>query len=70
MLLTSSLINPLAPVDEFRDLDIELVLENNDKYISDHNWTRNFGNPIAIVGTAIPISTPLYKNEKSGHPPA
>ncbi len=33
VLLTSSLVNPLAPVDKFSDLDIELVFENNGKYI-------------------------------------
>ncbi|OBW41013.1 Streptomycin adenylyltransferase [Chryseobacterium sp. MOF25P] len=27
VLLTSSLVNPLAPVDEFSDLDIELIFE-------------------------------------------
>jgi len=49
VLLTSSLVNPLAPVDELSDLDIELVFGNNAKYISDNNWTRNFGNPIAMI---------------------
>ncbi len=29
VLLTSSLVNPLAPVDDFSDLDIELIFENN-----------------------------------------
>ena len=29
VLLTSSLVNPSAPVDEFSDLDIELIFENN-----------------------------------------
>src|SRR5690606_26038974 len=29
VLLTSSLVNPLASVDEFSDLDIELVFEDN-----------------------------------------
>src|SRR5690606_22944810 len=49
VLLTSSLVNPLAPVDDFSDLDIELIFENNAKYISDNTWTENFGNPIAMV---------------------
>lgn len=49
VLLTSSLVNPLAPVDEFSDLDIELIFENNTKYISDNNWTYHFGNPIAMI---------------------
>lgn len=40
VLLTSSLANPLAPVDEFSDLDIELIFENNTQYISDKNWTH------------------------------
>jgi len=49
VLLTSSLVNPLAPVDEFSDLDIELIFENNANYISDSNWTHYFGNPIAML---------------------
>jgi len=49
VLLTSSLVNPLAPVDEFSDLDIELVFENNDKYISDNNWIHNFGKPVTMI---------------------
>lgn len=49
VLLTSSLVNPLAPVDEFSDLDIELIFENNTQYISDNNWTHHFGNPIAMI---------------------
>ena len=49
VLLTSSLVNPLAPVDEFSDLDIELVFENNANYISDNTWAKNFGNPIAMI---------------------
>lgn len=49
VLLTSSLVNPLAPVDEFSDLDIELVFENNIRYIFDNSWTHTFGNPIAMV---------------------
>lgn len=48
-LLTSSLVNPLAPVDEFSDLDIELIFENNRNYISDKSWTHRFGNPIAML---------------------
>lgn len=49
VLLTSSLVNPLAPVDEFSDLDIELIFENNIQYISDKNWVHHFGNPIAMI---------------------
>jgi len=49
VLLTSSLVNPLASVDEFSDLDIELVFEDNTKYISDNNWISNFGIPIAMI---------------------
>jgi aminoglycoside 6-adenylyltransferase len=49
VLLTSSLVNPLAPVDEFSDLDIELIFENNTQYISDKNWMHHFGNPIAMI---------------------
>lgn len=49
LLLTSSLANPLAPVDQFSDLDIEFVFEKNTGYISDKSWTLSFGNPIAMI---------------------
>ncbi|WP_300669140.1 AadS family aminoglycoside 6-adenylyltransferase [Soonwooa sp.] len=49
VLLTSSLVNPLAPVDDLSDLDIELVFKNNEKYIKDNLWLNNFGNPIAMI---------------------
>jgi len=49
VLLTSSLVNPLAPVDEFSDLDIELVFDDNTKYISSNDWVHHFGNPIAMI---------------------
>lgn len=49
VLLTSSLVNPLAPVDDLSDLDIELVFDNNKKYISDKSWINNFGTPIAMI---------------------
>lgn len=49
VLLTSSLVNPLAPVDEWSDLDIELVFGNNARYIADNSWTHTFGAPIAMI---------------------
>ncbi|MFA4868870.1 MAG: AadS family aminoglycoside 6-adenylyltransferase [Pedobacter sp.] len=49
VLLTSSLVNPLAPIDEYSDLDIELVFEDNAKYISSKDWIHLFGNPIAMI---------------------
>ncbi len=49
VLLTSSLVNPLAPVDDLSDLDIELIFQDNSKYVLDNNWVRNFGNPIAMI---------------------
>ncbi len=49
VLLTSSLVNPLALVDDLSDLDVELVLEDNSGYISDNSWVRRFGNPIALM---------------------
>ncbi|SEG65754.1 aminoglycoside 6-adenylyltransferase [Sphingobacterium lactis] len=42
-LLTSSLVNPLAPVDDFSDLDIELVFSDVDKYMRDSSWLDAFG---------------------------
>lgn len=49
VLLTSSLVNPLASIDEFSDLDIELVFDDNTKYISSNDWVHHFGNPIAMI---------------------
>lgn len=49
LLLTSSLANPLANVDEYSDLDLELIFENNVRYISDKDWMLNFGKPIAMI---------------------
>ena len=49
VLLTSSPVNPLAEVDEFSDLDIELIFTNNTNYILDKSWILNFGNPISII---------------------
>lgn len=49
VLLTSSLVNPLAPVDKYSDLDIELVFEYNAKYVQDNSWLKLFGRPIAMV---------------------
>ena len=49
VLLTSSLVNPLAPVDDLSDLDIELVFENNEKYVENNLWLNNFGTPIAMI---------------------
>ncbi|SEO94440.1 aminoglycoside 6-adenylyltransferase [Flavobacterium sp. CF108] len=49
VLLTSSLVNPLAPVDDFSDLDIEFVFANNSDYISSNSWIHIFGNPIAMI---------------------
>ncbi len=49
VLLTSSLVNPLAPIDDLSDLDIEIVFEDNTNYISDKSWINYFGNPIAMV---------------------
>lgn len=49
VLLTSSLVNPLAPVDSFSDLDIELVFEDSQAYVLDKQWVYHFGEPIAAV---------------------
>ncbi|MDR2230397.1 MAG: AadS family aminoglycoside 6-adenylyltransferase [Flavobacteriaceae bacterium] len=49
VILTSSLVNPLAPVDDFSDLDVELIFEDNQTYISDHKWLNLFGQPISMI---------------------
>ena len=49
VLLTSSLVNPYAPVDDFSDLDVELVFENRASYESENEWIRLFGEPISMI---------------------
>jgi len=49
VLLTSSLVNPYAPVDDFSDLDIELVFENMKDYETDRRWIGLFGEPISML---------------------
>ncbi|MEY8761792.1 AadS family aminoglycoside 6-adenylyltransferase [Chryseobacterium tongliaoense] len=49
VLLTSSLVNPHAPVDDLSDLDIELVFENMKAYEEDKKWLELFGNPISMI---------------------
>ncbi|WP_431611960.1 AadS family aminoglycoside 6-adenylyltransferase [Chryseobacterium sp. 'Rf worker isolate 10'] len=49
VLLTSSLVNPYAPVDDFSDLDIELVFENRALYESGNEWIYLFGDPISMI---------------------
>lgn len=49
VLLTSSLVNPYAPVDDFSDLDIELVFENMKEYEADKKWIELFGKPISMI---------------------
>jgi len=49
VLLTSSLVNPLAPVDDLSDLDIELVFNDNANYITDNSWIHHFGYAIAMI---------------------
>lgn len=49
VLLTSSLVNPLAPVDELSDLDLELIFDSNTYYINNKDWISYFGKPIAMI---------------------
>ncbi|WET48863.1 AadS family aminoglycoside 6-adenylyltransferase [Chryseobacterium indologenes] len=49
VLLTSSLVNPYAPVDRFSDLDIELVFKNRKTYGDTNEWIGLFGVPISMV---------------------
>lgn len=42
-LITSSLVNPLAPVDDFSDLDIELVFQETEYYSENKEWINQFG---------------------------
>lgn len=49
MLLTSSLVNPVAPVDEYSDLDVEFVVKDLHAFLKDDSWLANFGNIIAVI---------------------
>lgn len=49
VLLTSSLVNPYAPVDRFSDLDIELVVDDLPLFLADPTWIESFGGIIAMV---------------------
>lgn len=49
VLLTSSLASAIAPVDEFSDLDIELVFDDIGPYQFSSKWVWDFGKPIAMV---------------------
>lgn len=49
VLLTSSLVNPYAPVDNFSDLDVELVFDSRQAYEDNNEWIRLFGEPISMV---------------------
>ncbi|WP_284462929.1 AadS family aminoglycoside 6-adenylyltransferase [Chryseobacterium sp.] len=49
VLLTSSLVNPYAPVDNFSDLDVELVFESRSAYEVNNEWIRLFGEPISMI---------------------
>lgn len=49
VLLTSSLVNPYAPVDDLSDLDIELVFNDMKVYQSDKTWINTFGKPISMI---------------------
>lgn len=49
VLLTSSLVNPYAPVDDFSDLDVELVFDNRKPYEANREWICLFGEPISMI---------------------
>lgn len=54
MLLTSSLVNPVAPVDELSDLDIEFVVKDLPSFLKDDSWLANFGPIIAVIVASMP----------------
>ena len=52
-LLTSSLVNPLAPVDDFSDLDIELVFLDPTPYLESKDWINLFGDALNVYEEGI-----------------
>ncbi|MGL6125734.1 AadS family aminoglycoside 6-adenylyltransferase [Chryseobacterium artocarpi] len=49
VLLTSSLVNPYAHVDNFSDLDVELVFNSRAPYEINNEWLKLFGEPISMI---------------------
>jgi aminoglycoside 6-adenylyltransferase len=49
VILTSSLVNPLAPVDDFSDLDVELIFEDNQAYIADRKMAESFWQATSMI---------------------
>ena len=49
VLLTSSLVNPHAPVDQFSDLDIEFAVKDLRRFLANDDWLSNFGKVIARI---------------------
>lgn len=49
VLLTSSLVNPYAPVDDLSDLDVELVFDDMEVYKVSKKWISLFGDPISMI---------------------
>lgn len=49
MLLTSSMVNPGAPLDEFSDLDIEWVIADLPAFLADDSWLSNFGEVVSYI---------------------
>lgn len=49
LLQTSSLVNPHAPIDEFSDLDIEIVVEDLDQFLTNDDWILLFGSYISKI---------------------
>jgi aminoglycoside 6-adenylyltransferase len=48
MLLTSSRINPNAPVDLFSDYDIILVVRDIHPFFEDRTWLEDFGKVLVV----------------------
>jgi aminoglycoside 6-adenylyltransferase len=49
MLLTSSLVNPVAPVDQYSDLDVEFAVRDLPAFLRDDSWLNNFGDIVAFT---------------------
>ena len=66
MLLTSTRAVPNAPVDEFSDYDVVLVVENIHPFHEDRRWLNDFGE--VLVAYWDPIHPePGYGSEKFGN---
>src|SRR6266487_5306825 len=66
MLLTSTRAVPNAPVDEFSDYDVVLIVEDIHLFYEDRSWLEDFGKVLVAYWDSIYLD-PDYGIEKFGN---